>query len=144
MEISEVDEYYETYMDTNISYFEWNASDDSVFISYIDDDGYIIEDDNISLSYFFNDDTLILGQSIDPCTDPYYYYYYDSYDECFDHTGIGDYAMGVSDIQEFYQQMVIYLTMMDAVELSDESNTPSDYKLYAPYPNPFNPSTTIQ
>jgi len=144
MEISEVDEYYETYMDTNISYFEWNASDDSVFISYIDDDGYIIEDDNISLSYFFNDDTLILGQSIDPCTDPYYYYYYDSYDECFDNTGIGDYAMGVYDIQNFYQQMVIHLTMMDAVELSDENNTPSDYKLYAPYPNPFNPFTTIQ
>lgn len=144
MEISEVDEYYETYMDTNISYFEWNASDDSVFISYIDDDGYIIEDDNISLSYFFNDDTLILGQSIDPCTDPYYYYYYDSYDECFDNTGIGDYAMGVYDIQDFYQQIVIHLTMMDAVELSDENNTPSDYKLYAPYPNPFNPFTTIQ
>ena len=144
MEISEVDEYYETYMDTNISYFEWNASDDSVFISYIDDDGYIIEDDNISLSYFFNDDTLKLGQSIDPCTDPYYYYYYDSYDECFDNTGIGDYAMGVYDIQDFYQQIVIHLTMMDAVELSDENNTPSDYKLYAPYPNPFNPFTTIQ
>ena len=29
VEIVEVDEYYETYMDTNISHFEWNASDDS-------------------------------------------------------------------------------------------------------------------
>ena len=26
VEISEIDEYYETFMDTNISYFEWSAS----------------------------------------------------------------------------------------------------------------------
>ena len=144
MEISEIDEYYETFMDTNISYFEWSASDDSVFISYVDDDGYVLEDDNLFLSYYFNDDTLVLGQSIDPCTDPYYYYYYDSYDECFENTGIGDYAMGVYDIQDFYQEMVNHFTMMDAVEVSDESKTPSDYKLYAPYPNPFNPFTVIR
>ena len=144
MEISEIDEYYETYMDTNISYFEWNASDDSVFISYVDDDGSVIEDDNNFLSYSFHDDTLVLGKSMDPCTDPYYYYYYDTYDECFENSGIGDYAMGVYDIQDFYQEMVIHLTMMDAVEVSDESNTPSEYKLYPPYPNPFNPYTAIR
>ena len=144
MEISEIDEYYETFMDTNISYFEWSASDDSVFISYLDDDGSVTEGDNLFLSYYFNDDTLVLGQSLDPCTDPYYYYYYDSYDECFQNTGIGDYAMGVYDIHDFYQEMVNYFTMMDAVEVSDESNIPSAYKLYAPYPNPFNPFTTIR
>ena len=81
---------------------------------------------------------------MDPCTDPYYYYYYDTYDECFENSGIGDYAMGVYDIQDFYQEMVIHLTMMDAVEVSDEINTPSEYKLYPPYPNPFNPYTAIR
>ena len=144
VEIVEVDEYYETYMDTNISHFEWNASDDSVFISYVDDDSSDVEDDSTSLSYSFNEDTLILGQSIDPCSDPYYYYYYDSYDECFENTGVGDYAMGVYDIQDFYQEVVMHLTLMDAVGVSDENINPSNYKLYAPYPNPFNPITTIQ
>ena len=38
----------------------------------------------------------------------------------------------------------MHLTLMNAVGVSDESNNPSSYKLYAPYPNPFNPSTTLR
>ena len=38
----------------------------------------------------------------------------------------------------------MHLTLMDAVGVSDENINPSNYKLYAPYPNPFNPITTIQ
>ena len=143
IEILEVEDYYyETYIDTNISYFIWNATDDSVFITYLNDEGSIIEDDNISVAYSFNEDTLLFSQTIDPCTDPYYYYY-ESYDECFENTDIGMYAMGVYDIQDFHQEMVSHLTLIDAVVISDEDNIPVDYKLYSPYPNPFNPVTTL-
>ena len=142
--VEEEDYYYGTYIDTNISYFVWDATDDSVFLTFLDDDGSIIEDENISLAYSIMEDTLEINQSIDPCTDPYYYYYYESYSECFENTDIGMYVIGVYDIQNFYQAMRSNFTSIDAVTISNENTIPIEHKLHSAYPNPFNPITTIR
>ena len=135
----EEDGYYGTMVDT--SFFTWNATEDSVYIlSYDDDYDSTVVD---VMVYYFNDDTLEIVQSIDPCEDGGYYYYYDSYDDCFEYGEWGNYAFGVSGIQDFHQDVISYFVPYDMVSTSDINPMPLDHKLYPAYPNPFNPVITL-
>ena len=74
----EEDGYYGTMIDT--SYFTWDVSDDSIYVTSYDD--YYSDSAQVdAMAYFFSGDTLVFGQSMDPCEEGgYYYYYYDTYD----------------------------------------------------------------
>ena len=137
----EEDGYYGTMIDT--SYFTWNVSNDSIYVTTYDD--YYSDSSQVdAMAYFFSGDTLVFGQSIDPCEEGgYYYYYYDTYDDCFEYSDLGNYALGVTGIQDFHQGMMMYYTAYDVVSTTLENNMPLEFEVYPAYPNPFNPVTTI-
>jgi len=137
----EEDGYYGTMIDT--SYFTWNVSNDSIYV--ITYDNYYSDSSQVdAMAYFFSGDTLVFGQNIDPCEEGgYYYYYYDTYDDCFEYSDLGNYALGVTGIQDFHQGMMMYYTAYDVVSTTLENNMPLEFEVYPAYPNPFNPVTTI-
>ena len=137
----EEDGYYGTMIDT--SYFTWDVSNDSIYVTSYDD--YYYDSSQVdAMAYFFSGDTLVFGQSIDPCEEGgYYYYYYDTYDDCFEYSDLGNYALGVTGIQDFHQDMMMYYTAYDVVSTTLENTLPLDFEVYPAYPNPFNPVTTI-
>ena len=88
----------------------------------------------------FFEDTMTVMQEQDPCSGENYYYYYDSYDDCID-----QYAMGVTDVESFRQWFYMDFLYEGTVSISeDETMIPHTMKLYPAYPNPFNPTATIQ
>ena len=137
----EEDGYYGTMIDT--SYFTWNVSNDSIYVTTYDE--YYSDSSQVdAMAYFFSGDTLVFGQNIDPCEEGgYYYYYYDTYDDCFEYSDLGNYALGVTGIQDFHQGMMMYYTAYDVVSTTLENNMPLEFEVYPAYPNPFNPVTTI-
>ena len=137
----EEDGYYGTMIDT--SYFTWNVSNDSIYVTTYDD--YYSDSSQVdAMAYFFSGDTLVFGQNIDPCEEGgYYYYYYDTYEDCFEYSDLGNYALGVTGIQDFHQGMMMYYTAYDVVSTTLENNMPLEFEVYPAYPNPFNPVTTI-
>ena len=137
----EEDGYYGTMIDT--SYFTWNVSNDSIYVTTYDD--YYSDSSQVdAMAYFFSGDTLVFGQNIDPCEEGgYYYYYYDTYDDCFEYSDLGNYALGVTGIQDFHQGMMMYYTAYDVVSTTLENTMPLEFEVYPAYPNPFNPVTTI-
>ncbi len=138
----EEDGYYGTMIDT--SYFNWGVSNDSIYVTTYDDD-YSDSSHVDSMAYFFSGDTLVFGQSTDPCEEGgYYYYYYETYDDCFENSDLGNYALGVTGIQDFHQEMIMHYTAYDLVSTSLEKTTALDFKVHPAYPNPFNPVTTIR
>ena len=87
---------------------------------------------------------MVFGQRSDPCEEGgYYYYYYDTYDDCFENSDLGNYALGVTGIQDFHQDMIMHYTAYDLVSTSLENTMPLDFEVHPAYPNPFNPVTTI-
>ena len=138
----EEDGYYGTMIDT--SYFNWGVSNDSIYVTTYDD--YYSDSSHVdSMAYFFSGDTLVFGQSTDPCEEGgYYYYYYETYDDCFENSDLGNYALGVTGIQDFHQEMIMHYTAYDLVSTSLEKTTALDFKVHPAYPNPFNPVTTIR
>ena len=136
----EYDDYYgEEYSDT--SYFDWSATTDSLFL-YFEDDDYYYEDgaDTMALGYMIIEDTLFASASFNPCEDDGY----ESYEECFSDMGLPGFDELV-DVESFRinQETVFTSTVLTSIEPTNEG-LPEEFKLYAAYPNPFNPVTTIR
>ena len=136
------DEYYydepEIQMDT--SYFTWSATSDSLFL-YEESEYYYDELDTTALAYFISGtDTLNMEASFDPCEDE------DSFEDCMEFAtqeiaGLDE----LEDIQSLRLSMQRVLTLGSYTAVDPENGSlPSEFKLYAAYPNPFNPVATIR
>jgi len=138
--------YYGFYYEyTDSSEFEWSATDDSLTLIYSDYDYYYgyEESDTISLAYEVANDTLTFEAEIDFCEmmGDDYYYYYDSLD-CF---GMFEEDFGMTDIQDVTLDFWMELSFAGPLSIAGEIALQSDqFKLHQAYPNPFNPTTTLQ
>ena len=155
------DEDYGDMIDT--SYFDWFATSDSLWlfedewICSEEDESYSSEEEcneecdtecqydedveGIPLSYEFSDDTLFISVTEYPCEEEGF----DTYDECIEDGEMGLFLGDLEDIQDFY--IHTYRVMLPTGEVSiitDNGILPDEFKLYAAYPNPFNPVTTIR
>jgi hypothetical protein len=136
------DDYYgEEYSDT--SYFDWSATTDSLFL-YFESDYYYYyyedEADTMALGYMIIEDTLFASASFNPCEDDGY----ESYEECFGDMDLPGFDELV-DVESFRvnQETVFTSTVLTSIEPTN-GELPEEFKLYAAYPNPFNPVTTIR
>jgi len=132
------DEYYSgTYADT--SYFTWSATSDSLSL-YEDSEDYYDQVDTTEMAYFIDGDTLSIEASFDPCEDE------DSFEDCMEFAtqeiaGLDE----LEDIQSLRLSMQRVLTPGSYTAVDPENGSlPSEFKLYAAYPNPFNPVATIR
>ena len=137
------DDYYgEEYSDT--SYFDWSATTDSLFLYFEGDDYYYYyyedEADTMALRYMIIEDTLFASASFNPCEDDEY----ESYEECFGDMDLPGFDELV-DVESFRinQETVFTSTVLTSIEPTN-GELPKEFKLYAAYPNPFNPVTTIR
>jgi hypothetical protein len=133
------DDYYGgEYSDT--SYFDWSATTDSLFLYFEGDDYYEEEADTMGLEYMINEDTLFTSASFDPCEGDEY----ESYEECFGDMDLPGFDELV-DVESFRvnQETVFTSTVLTSIEPTN-GKLPEEFKLYAAYPNPFNPVTTIR
>ena len=135
----EYDDYNgEEWADT--SYFDWYATTDSIFIYYEGDEYYEEEVDTMGLEYMINEDTLFASGSFYPCEEEDF----DSFEECFEEMEFPGFNELV-DVESFhmYQEIVFTSTELTSIEPTN-GKLPEEFKLYAAYPNPFNPVTTIR
>ena len=133
------DDYYgEEYSDT--SYFDWSATTDSLFLYFESDYYYEDEADTMALGYMIIEDTLFASASFNPCEDDGY----ESYEECFGDMDLPGFDELV-DVESFRvnQETVFTSTVLTSIEPTN-GELPEEFKLYAAYPNPFNPVTTIR
>jgi len=136
------DDYYgEEYSDT--SYFDWSATTDSLFLYFQSDYYYYYyedEADTMALGYMIIEDTLFASASFNPCEDDGY----ESYEECFGDMDLPGFDELV-DVESFRvnQETVFTSTVLTSIEPTN-GELPEEFKLYAAYPNPFNPVTTIR
>jgi len=133
------DDYYGgEYSDT--SYFDWSATTDSLFLYFEGDYYYEDEADTMALGYMINEDTLFASASFNPCEDDGY----ESYEECFGDMDLPGFDELV-DVESFRvnQETVFTSTVLTSIEPTN-GELPEEFKLYAAYPNPFNPVTTIR
>jgi len=142
------DDYY-GYEWTDTSEFEWSATDDSLTLIFSDyDDYYGYEySDTISLAYsiMYLDSGAYLNISaeFDFCEmmGDDYYYYYDSLD-CFD---MLEEYFGMTDIQDVSIDFWMEMRYIGPLAIGGEIGLhPDEFKLHHAFPNPFNPTTTLQ
>ena len=135
----EYDDYNgEEWADT--SYFDWYATTDSIFIYYEGDEYYEDEADTMELEYMLNEDTLFTSASFEFCEEEGF----DSFEECFEEMEFPGFNELV-DVESFrmYHEVVFTSTELTSIEPTN-GKLPEEFKLYAAYPNPFNPVTTIR
>ena len=134
----EYDDYYGEWADT--SYFDWYATTDSIFIYYEGDEYYEDEADTMELEYMLNEDTLFTSASFEFCEEEGF----DSFEECFEEMEFPGFNELV-DVESFrmYHEVVFTSTELTSIEPTN-GKLPEEFKLYAAYPNPFNPVTTIR
>ena len=134
----EYDDYYGEWADT--SYFDWYATTDSIFIYFEGDEYYEDEADTLELEYMLNEDTLFTSASFEFCEEEGF----DSFEECFEEMEFPGFNELV-DVESFrmYHEVVFTSTELTSIEPTN-GKLPEEFKLYAAYPNPFNPVTTIR
>ena len=131
---------YDDYEDTtwsDTSHFTWKATIDTHY-NLIEEDEWG-ESDTIQIEYATNGDSLFAWESFDPCEEDGF----DSLDQCLE--DMFPFFSELEDVQEIaiYEEI---LFLRDATVSTDPTSltVANAFKLYANYPNPFNPITTIQ
>ena len=137
-EIISSENYYDSWIDT--SAISWGNSDDSLYISFYDEDDDSYE--TINLLYYISNDSLFLDMTIDYCELMGDYYYMN----CGEMFGM---MLAIDDIQEVEINLDVIMSyyetgLVNLDPIFNQSEIPSTFSLHQNYPNPFNPVTTLR
>tara|TARA_Y100001970_G_scaffold132080_1_gene162899 strand:- start:2302 stop:3300 length:999 start_codon:yes stop_codon:yes gene_type:complete len=109
--------------------FNWNATDDSIFI---DDSSFSM----LSFSYEILSDTLYLAKTYNSCEVAHY--------ECDQHLDMMSSLFGIEDLQQALNEEIRTYINTNPLFVNDNNILPNNIILKQNYPNPFNPVTTLQ
>ena len=141
---SHYDDYYGyDYSDT--SYFNWYGTDDSLYVIYTEIDDYTGEEytDTSSMLYNLYGDTLEFMYSEPVCEEAVVEYEYSGdWNACWE-DAVQQFGITLTDILMVVEEEGGRFIRVEALQNQPEEIIPHTFQVNPAYPNPFNPSTSI-